>query len=255
MVMLCATAASGQDAGAPIPAGPDAAPPPVAAGQQTRPATVAPAAPGAPERGDATRVHAQMVKFEDILRRSVQTGAEQMSIQVRRVVPDSQLMLAGNTEVSGYRLEGYGAFFVVRVPGLVRSYAMLIQVMGNQQLRRRNVSATVTPPGNEPAARPPQAVPYIDSALITEPDAVYTREVKNALIDSMLDNSSALRIAPSESLTVAARDSAEPDPFVPTSQSDFQTLMFTIKGSDLSEYHAGKITIEEARQRVKVTEN
>jgi hypothetical protein len=213
---------------------------------------------------EAARLHTQMVRFEGILRQAVRTGADQMTAQVRRVLPDAELMLGGSTEVTGYRLEGYGAFFTVRVPMMTRTSTLWLRVMTSQQAQQRpgppkpgaqgTVTATSTSAPARPAdiPAPPLPQPFVDSGLVTDPDAVYTREVQNALIDAMLDNSAPLRIGPGERLTIAARDSAPADPLA--SQSEFHTLLFTIKGTDLIEYRDGKTSLEEARKKVSISE-
>jgi len=53
---------------------------------------------------------------------------------------------------------------------------------------------------------PPPALPA-DALLVTDPAAAYTREVKAALIEAMLENSGPLAVANDEWLVVAARDS------------------------------------------------
>jgi len=78
--------------------------------------------------------------------------------------------------------------------------------------------------------------------------------VKAALIDAMLENSGALALAPEEWLTVAARDNVPRDPLVPSDTADFSTVIFRIKGSDLAAFRAGRLALDEARQKVEVRE-
>ena len=99
---------------------------------------------------------------------------------------------------------------------------------------------------------PPQASPWLDQ-LLADPDGVYTREVQSAIIDSMIKNSVTLNIGPDDTLLVSARDNAQPDPRLPSSSLEFQTLLYRIKGSDLKDFHDGRLTLEEARKRVTVS--
>jgi len=219
---------------------------------------------------DAARVHTQYVVFENRLRQAVRAGADQIRDQVRRVVPAGvDLVLNGSTEVTSYRLEDYGALFVVRVPGMSPIYSTWLRIQGQTGAvaagprpatprtppsGQGNVTPTaLTRPADPGAGGAPPPAPFVDNALVTDPDGVYTREVQAAIIDAMLENGGALRIAPNERLIIAARDSAQPDPW--SSQSDFRTLMFTIKGSDLSDYQSNKISREEAIKKVKITED
>jgi hypothetical protein len=96
--------------------------------------------------------------------------------------------------------------------------------------------------------------PAVDSRVLENPAEGYTREVKSALIDAMIENSGPLTLGPDEWLTVAARDNVPRDPLVPGDTADFSTLIFRLKGSDLAAFRAGRLTLEEARQKVEVRE-
>jgi hypothetical protein len=85
------------------------------------------------------------------------------------------------------------------------------------------------------------------------PAEVYTVAVKDALMDAMLRYSQSLALGADEWLVVAARDRGEPgigtdDPFEAT------TIQLRIKGADLQAFHAGRLTLDEARKRVEVKE-
>jgi hypothetical protein len=101
-----------------------------------------------------------------------------------------------------------------------------------------------------PASAPAQ--PQVDSALIDDPNAAYTREVSVAIIDAMIENSGPLPVGENEWLTVAARDNIRPDRLVPGDTSNISSIVFRIKGSDLAAFRAGRMTLEEARQHVEV---
>ena len=55
----------------------------------------------------------------------------------------------------------------------------------------------------------------VDPALLNDPSEAYTEEVKAAVIDAMIENSGPLVLGDNEWLTVAARDNAPSDPFMP----------------------------------------
>ncbi len=89
-----------------------------------------------------------------------------------------------------------------------------------------------------PPPRPPprwrrRSAP-VDPDVINDPNEGWTREVKAALIEAMLENSGPLSIAAEEWLTVAARDNLPRDPLVPGDTVDFSTVIFRVKGSDLA---------------------
>jgi hypothetical protein len=194
----------------------------------------------------------QMLNFGVLLQQAVQNGAQQMTRQIRQVTPDARLMLSGPTGVSSYRLQ-IGPIFDVRVPGMMPNAAWIV----TQYMlpRRPGVTPTALTPGaGAPAPSPPASSPFVDPALLSDPNAVYTREVQNAIIDTMVENSGALHIGADQWLTVVARDSAPPDPAVPSSQDDFHTIIFQVKGTDLADVHEGRITLDEAKKRVTIRE-
>jgi hypothetical protein len=104
-----------------------------------------------------------------------------------------------------------------------------------------------------PSVAPPTAP--VDPVIAEDPNLTFTREVKSALIEAMLENSGAMGIAADEWLVVAARDSSRPDRLaVSGGADDLHTIMFRVKGSDLAAFRAGSITMDEARKRVEVRE-
>jgi hypothetical protein len=105
--------------------------------------------------------------------------------------------------------------------------------------------------GTTQAAESPQT-PQPDATL-TDPSEAYTDEVKASLIDAMIENSGALVLEGDEWLTVAARDNAPSDPFMPGGQ-DAMTLVIRIKGDDLNAFRAGQLSLEQVRARVQVGE-
>lgn len=100
----------------------------------------------------------------------------------------------------------------------------------------------------------PTPPPTAGSAMpvLQDPNEMYTRAVKDALVDAMLDHSGPMNISPEEWLTVAARDAQ--GPLGPGEPYDAFTLVLRIKGSELGAFRAGRLTREEARQRVDVRE-
>jgi hypothetical protein len=100
----------------------------------------------------------------------------------------------------------------------------------------------------------PPAAP-VDPVVVEDPNVTFTREVKSALIEAMLENSGAMGLGNDEWLVVAARDSSRPDRLAVTGGADdLHTIMFRVKGSDLTAFRAGSITMDEARKRVEVRE-
>ena len=106
-------------------------------------------------------------------------------------------------------------------------------------------------PGHASGAQMVAEVP--GSASDQDAADAYTLAVKDALLDAMLRYSQSLALGADEWLVVAARDSGSPgiggdDPFEVT------TIQLRIKGADLQAFHAGRLTVDEARKRVEVRE-
>ena len=241
---------------------------------------------------EQTRVRQKIFMMEGVLERAVQLGVENLRRRVRAVMPDDALLQGSAPQVRGFWLEGYGVFFDVEVPSLRRSLAWSLRTindngaavardlaamrafmqaiadpraraefdrilqrvqrqMGPQpQLAAERVSAQTTASAgviSDPAPAP-QPDPAVD-----DPSDAYTQEVKASLIDAMIENSGALVIGPDEWLTVAARDNAPSDPFMPGGQ-DATTLVIRIKGSDLSAFRTGQLTLAQVREHVQVGE-
>jgi len=96
----------------------------------------------------------------------------------------------------------------------------------------------------------------IDPVIIDDPNEAFTREVKDALVEAMIENSGPIAIGVEEYLVVAARDNARTDRLAVPSDaaSDLHTIMIRIKGSDLAAFREGRIAFDEAKKRVQVRE-
>jgi hypothetical protein len=212
----------------------------------------------------------QMVTFEAILIEAVRSGAVELRKLAGFNAPD--LVLSDPVEATGFQLPDYGVLFHVRVPGISSELALLLRLQSVRNARQlagapqaqtqapgNNLKQTMGArvggePGQQVALQVPPPSPFIDPDMLTDPDAVYTREVKSALIEAMLDYGPTLRIAAGGNLIVAARDNARPDPQRPGDQFDYQTVEFRVSAGDLIALQQGKITREEARKRVTVRE-
>ena len=230
-------------------------------------------------QGDTDQVKARqrISTMEGVLERAVKNGADNMVRQVRAVATDPP-MLSGLPEARGFRLDGYGVFFDVEVPQLIfpvtwplrqlyrdntnRVVDDLRALMVNldpaqreqvsQMVRRLELQVPVSQPvaGQGPSAQ----VPRPSDAVVEDPEARYTVEVKSALVDAMIENSQPLSIGPDEWLTVAARDNVQVDPLIRGDRAEFSTVIFRVKGSDLGAFRAGRITIDDVRKKVEIRE-
>ena len=230
----------------------------------------------------------QLGQMERLLEGAVEHGATVIRDHLQAVMP-ADMLLTENARARGFRLDGYGVFFDVEVPSLegtlpwsfrtldqndlgldaalqtLRSY---VQSSGNdvnaqqalkrvelqvspmsgltspaQAARATAVQASATAPA--PAASKPQTDPVLNN-----PDEAYRSEIRDALVDAMLEHSRGLAIGANEWLTVAARRSDDrPRLGIDT---DARTVVLSVRGADLTAFLGGQLSLPEARARITV---
>jgi len=94
-----------------------------------------------------------------------------------------------------------------------------------------------------------------DKSWAQDPNRAYTEAVTRALVDAIIDYSTPMALGPEQFLTVAARDNEGRDTLAPQDPlEEVVTMIYRIKGADLIDYRAGRITRDEARKRVQVSQ-
>jgi hypothetical protein len=83
-----------------------------------------------------------------------------------------------------------------------------------------------------------------------DPDALYAKAVISTCVDAMLDYSKPMDLLPDEWLTVALRGSE--GPAAPGDLTEVRTVVLRVRGSDLTEFLAGRISREDVRKKVIV---
>lgn len=97
-----------------------------------------------------------------------------------------------------------------------------------------------------------QDAPAPEAATLEDPNDAYELQVKDALMNAMLDHSGPMPLGPEEWLTVAARDNE--DRLTAGDMFELVTIVLRIKGSDLAAFRSDRLTRDEARKRVDVHE-
>jgi hypothetical protein len=87
--------------------------------------------------------------------------------------------------------------------------------------------------------------------ILDDPNEAFRAEIRDALMNAMLDYGGSLRLSGSDLLTVAARGSDDRSAFGPLND-DPQTTMISVRWTDLAAYLSGQISREEVRQRMTV---
>jgi hypothetical protein len=76
-----------------------------------------PAPTGTSQRDQQVQARYNIIVMERVLEGAVAHGADQVRRHVRRLMPDL-VLLTGEAQARGFRLDGYGVFFDVSVPGV-----------------------------------------------------------------------------------------------------------------------------------------
>ena len=224
------------------------------------------------QEAEQIKARQRISTMEGVLERAVSNGAENLLRQVRSVMPDAP-MLSGAPKVRGFRLDGYGVFFDVEVPALrlpvtwplryviqddtaaVNAALNELRQIVAQQLPRERDRFELLARRLELRASIPQATPRTGNPMVTAPDEAYTKAVREALIDAMIENSGPLPVGPEEWLAVAARDNVPRDPLIPGDTAGLNTLTFKVKGSVLAAFRAGRQSLEDTRAKVEVRQD
>lgn len=197
-------------------------------------AAQSPAKPAAEKMPPQLQARQQIAAFEGALENAVRHGAQMLNQRMQASNTDYGVMLAGLTRARGFRLDDYGVLFDVEFPSMRRSMVWTMQELG-----RTNA-----------AAGGGRAVQAADAPPAVRPREIYQTEMTTALINAIVDYTGTIGVAPTEWLTVAARESVR---FVPGDPTDTAiTVILRIKGSDLQAVRDRKISREEARNRVEV---
>ena len=173
----------------------------------------------------------QVKSVESLLVSAVTQAATKLNSRAVQAVSDFKLSFQSNPRASGYVLPtGQGVLFVVDVPGITATSAMLWSRMYELQAPQRNVAG----------------IPTMDPAPMTNPDKEYGDYTRQAIVEAMLDAIS-LPLKDGQTLTVSVGSS--PDPTNPLA-SEGRRLWLTIKAEDLAALRAKTINRDEAKARI-----
>jgi hypothetical protein len=232
----------------------------------------------------------QIGQMERVLEGAVEHGVAVIRDRVQALaqVP-ADMLVSDNAHARGFRLEGYGVFFDVVVPtfdttltwslrtldqndlGLesaMRTLQTHVKGEGDPDLEQalKRLELQVGPavmariqvpdtPGARNATGSAAAAtgqpPEPPDPVLSDPSEAYRTEVVQALKDAMLAHSSSLGIAPNEWLTIGAKGNDDRPRLAPA-DSGSRTRIIRLRGLDLGEFLAGRITREEALKRIEV---
>jgi hypothetical protein len=226
----------------------------------------------------------QIGQMERVLEGAVEHGATVIRDRLQAIMP-ADMLLTENARARGFRLDGYGVFFDVEVPDLggtlawsfrtldqnnlgldaaLQTLRSFVQASGsdiNVQQALKRVELQVSPmasmtgaatavTASSTAAAPAASARTIDDPVLANPDEAYRTEIKEALMDAMLEHSRSLAVGPSEWLTIAARRTDDRSRL--GIDTDARTVVLSVKGSDLTAFLGGQLTSQDARSRIEV---
>ena len=248
-------------------------------------------APAAAQTATAARAAAeqryQIGQMERVLEGAVEHGLTITRDRVQALAQaPADLLVSENAHARGFRLEGYGVFFDVMVPSFETTWTWSLRTLDQnnlgvesalrtlqshvrtekdpdleQALKRLELqmgpavlarnSAAVSPGARNSTGSASAAGGQAADPIMNDPNEAYRTEVLEALKDAMLSHSSSLGIAPNEWLTIAAKGNDDRPRLAPA-DSGSSIRMIRLRGLDLGEFLAGRITREEALKRIEV---
>ena len=171
--------------------------------------------------------------MEGVFVNAVRLAAANTADRIQSIQPGIGMFTSAPARAHGSYLEGYGVFFHVEIPSVMPSVVSIVETLERERLRQNPAQQTSLAGGRAP---------------MMDPDADYVASVQRQLVNAMLDHSKALDLGADEWLTVEAREAQE----TPGQISQPSTLILRVRGADLTEFMARRLTRDEIRKRVLV---
>jgi hypothetical protein len=215
--------------------------------------------------------------MEGVLAAAVRLGATQIARELQASAPGPAILI-GQPRARGFILEGYGVFFNVEIPTLQKSVVWSIQQLQRDQVltgqaldvlrstaaslpdanARRQYQAAVKLIEQQVGPVPPRPAPGVAAAAdvlpepVDDPDTQYTKAIVNSCLDAMIEHSKPMQLGADEWLTIALSGVESTLPSNELFEST--TFVLRVRGSDLADYLAGRLTREQVRGKVDVRE-
>ena len=192
-------------------------------------------------------IKSAVVLYEAVLKGAVTAGGQKLAQQTAISFLEVTLTTAPSI-VRSLRLPGYGLLFDVQAPNIEAS-AMVIDMLRTSREAVRPAPGPSMPvgQGRVGATGLIEADPMTRSAAGFDANALYSANVREALIDAMLDGSAVLKLGEQEHLTISASgiDSSNANPLYRE-----RKLILTITGADLNAFQQNRITRDQAKERI-----
>ena len=198
--------------------------------------------------GDQLRRHEQISVLEGTLVGAVRVAATRLAKDVQARTPNANLF-TGDARAKGFILDGYGVFVYVEIPAIDLTVSVMLDQI-ERDLQRRAERDTATSNNVANRVDTPPSSPRETLRDVEDTGERYRAMVKKALAEAMLDHSKNLDLKPDEWLSVAARGNESA--LLPGEVLQLTTVVLRVKGSVLADYLAGKLTKDQALEKVEV---
>ena len=183
----------------------------------------------------------QVKNFEAVLRTAVEDGGRRLQMRAKEALELApELRLVSEPAVLGAPLPDGGIVFTVEVPDLMQTWVDILTYM--QKRNNNRPVATAPPDPTLPERGSGPVIPNFD------PNKEYSDFVRAGLIEAMVENSQALRLADSADLVVIASVAQIVRQRNPLDTS--RLLILSLKGEHLTAYRQNRITKDEVKQRI-----
>jgi len=230
----------------------------------------------------------QISQMERVFKGAVEHAATNVRDRLQaatQLPPD--LLINDSANVRGFPLEGYGVVFDVVVPSFVSTQSWwsprtldknavgldsalrtlqahvkdardpnLDQALKRVELELNPAGLGGTSTSGDPGARNATGSPSAvadqghKDPILSDPSEAYRTEVLDVLKDALLAYSSSLRIQLNEWLTIVAKGNDDRSEVSPVDTRSGMRII-RMRGADLGEFHAGRMTRDEALERIE----
>lgn len=213
----------------------------------------------------ATPMRSQILTFEDVLLRAIEVAGDELSKQVQQQLNMAVPIQFGFEPmapiVRGWPIDSYGYHFAVQVPDVAQTGILLAELyrMPRQQAPRPPTEAESRPvasggvikddPMGPASPGPAAGRPAAASAAGFDPIATFHVNVRAALVDAIINNPGVLALRDTDWLAVSTTGMGQSPATRLSPRSARMTLY--ISGADLRALRDGKLTPEQARQRIR----
>ena len=199
----------------------------------------------------------QVQTFEMVLGRALETAGRNFATRAAEIAPQLTAVPTGeNPQVTGVAVRDLNLFvFHVQVPGIDLSLSVMNLMVNRPQFAGRT-DGLQPQPVNERVGSTGVVVadpmgPAAPRPTLLDFRVVYQTQVREALVDAIVDNAGTLPMGPVDALLVITGgmglDSQITNPFY---RRTSQRLVLRAKGADLTAFREGRLTRDEVKQRI-----